>query len=96
MHIRHLGLRPYLETWDAMRTYTAVRDRDSADELWLVQHPPVFTQGQAGKTEHLLAPGDIPVIHIDRGGGKLPTTAPDKSSCTCCSTSAVAILVSVP
>lgn len=95
MHIRHLGLRPYLETWDAMRTYTAVRDRDSADELWLVQHPPVFTQGQAGKTEHLLAPGDIPVIHIDRGG-KLPTTAPDKSSCTCCSTSAVAILVSVP
>ena len=68
MHIRHLGLRPYLETWDAMRTYTASRDTDSVDELWLVQHPPVFTQGQAGKTEHLLAPGDIPVIHIDRGG----------------------------
>ena len=72
MHIRHLGLRPYLETWDAMRTYTAVRDRDSADELWLVQHPPVFTQGQAGKTEHLLAPGDIPVMHIDRGAKYLP------------------------
>ena len=68
MHIRHLGLRPYLETWEAMRTYTAARDTNSADELWLVQHPPVFTQGQAGKTEHLLAPGDIPVIHIDRGG----------------------------
>ena len=68
MHIRHLGLRPYLETWDAMRTYTASRDTDSVDELWLVQHPPVFTQGQAGKTEHLLAPGDIPVIYIDRGG----------------------------
>ena len=68
MHIRHLGLRPYLETWDAMRTYTAARDTNSAYELCLVQHPPVFTQGQAGKTEHLLAPGDIPVIHIDRGG----------------------------
>lgn len=68
MHIRHLGLRPYLETWEAMRIYTAARDTDSVDELWLVQHPPVFTQGQAGKTEHLLAPGDIPVIHIDRGG----------------------------
>ena len=76
MHIRHLGLRPYLETWDAMRTYTAVRDRDSADELWLVQHPPVFTQGQAGKTEHLLAPGDIPVIHIDRGGGQITYHGP--------------------
>lgn len=68
MHIRHLGLRLYLETWEAMRIYTAARDTDSVDELWLVQHPPVFTQGQAGKTEHLLAPGDIPVIHIDRGG----------------------------
>ena len=68
MHIRHLGLRPYLETWEAMRTYTVARGTNSADELWLVQHPPVFTQGQAGKTEHLLAPGDIPVIHIDRGG----------------------------
>lgn len=68
MHIRHLGLRPYLETWEAMRTYTVARGTNSADELWLVQHPPVFTQGQAGKTEHLLAPGNIPVIHIDRGG----------------------------
>ena len=75
MHIRHLGLRPYLETWEAMRTYTAARDTNSADELWLVQHPPVFTQGQAGKTEHLLVPGDIPVIHIDRGGANyLPRT----------------------
>lgn len=68
MHIRHLGLRPYLETWEAMRTYTVARGTNSADELWLVQHPPVFTQGQAGKTEHLLVPGNIPVIHIDRGG----------------------------
>ena len=68
MHTRHHGLRPYREAWDAMRAYTAGRDADSADELWLVQHPPTFTQGQAGKAEHLLAPGDIPVIHIDRGG----------------------------
>ena len=68
MHIRHLGLRPYLETWSAMRAYTVARDGDSADELWLVQHPSVFTQGQAGKAEHLLAPGSIPVIHVDRGG----------------------------
>ena len=51
-----------------MRAYTVARDGDSADELWLVQHPSVFTQGQAGKAEHLLAPGSIPVIHVDRGG----------------------------
>ena len=68
LHIRSLGLRPYQEVWDAMRQYTATRDATSLDEIWLVQHPPVFTQGQAGKAEHLLAPGDIPVIQIDRGG----------------------------
>ena len=68
MHIENLGLRPYQEIWDAMRAYTAARDTDSADQIWLVQHPPVYTQGQAGKPEHLLAPGDIPVIQIDRGG----------------------------
>ena len=51
-----------------MRACTAARDADSADQIWLVQHPPVYTQGQAGKPEHLLAPGDIPVIQIDRGG----------------------------
>ena len=68
MHIEDLGLRPYQEIWDAMRACTAARDADSADQIWLVQHPPVYTQGQAGKPEHLLAPGDIPVIQIDRGG----------------------------
>ena len=68
MQIHNLGLRPYQETWDAMRACTAARDADSADQIWLVQHPPVYTQGQAGKPEHLLAPGDIPVIQIDRGG----------------------------
>ena len=68
MQIHNLGLRPYQESWDAMRACTAARDADSADQIWLVQHPPVYTQGQAGKPEHLLAPGDIPVIQIDRGG----------------------------
>ena len=68
MHIENLGLRPYQEIWDAMRVYTAARDATSEDQIWLVQHPPVYTQGQAGKPEHLLAPGDIPVIQIDRGG----------------------------
>jgi len=68
MQIHNLGLRPYQEIWDAMRAYTAARDATSADQIWLVQHPPVYTQGQAGKPEHLLAPGDIPVIQIDRGG----------------------------
>lgn len=68
MQIHNLGLRPYQEIWDAMRACTAARDADSTDQIWLVQHPPVYTQGQAGKPEHLLAPGDIPVIQIDRGG----------------------------
>lgn len=68
MQIHNLGLRPYQEIWDAMRACTAARDADSADQIWLVQHPPVYTQGQAGKPEHLLAPEDIPVIQIDRGG----------------------------
>ena len=68
MRVQTLGLRPYQETWNAMRDYTASRDAASEDQIWLVQHPPVYTQGQAGKPEHLLAPGDIPVIQIDRGG----------------------------
>ena len=68
MRVQTLGLRPYQETWDAMRDYTASRNAASEDQIWLVQHPPVYTQGQAGKPEHLLAPGDIPVIQIDRGG----------------------------
>ncbi|WP_240725139.1 lipoyl(octanoyl) transferase LipB [Haliea sp. SAOS-164] len=51
-----------------MRAFTDTRDADTPDELWLLQHPRVFTQGQAGKAEHVLAPGDIPVIQVDRGG----------------------------
>jgi lipoyl(octanoyl) transferase len=65
---RELGLVDYAPTLEAMRAFTDGRDRDSPDELWLLQHPPVFTQGQAGRPEHLLAPGTIPVIQVDRGG----------------------------
>lgn len=65
---RELGLVDYQPTLAAMRQFTDSRDTDSPDELWLLQHPPVFTQGQAGKAEHLLAPGDISVIQVDRGG----------------------------
>ena len=66
--VRRLGLAPYQPVLDAMREFTDQRDDDSPDELWLLQHPRVFTQGQAGKAEHVLAPGDIPVIQVDRGG----------------------------
>jgi lipoyl(octanoyl) transferase len=66
--VRRLGLADYEPVWRAMQDYTDRRDDSSRDELWLVQHPPVFTQGQAGKAEHVLAPGDIPVIQVDRGG----------------------------
>ncbi|MCB1689690.1 MAG: lipoyl(octanoyl) transferase LipB [Halioglobus sp.] len=65
---RELGLVDYQPTLDAMRQLTDSRGPDSPDELWLLQHLPVFTQGQAGKAEHVLAPGDIPVIQVDRGG----------------------------
>jgi len=51
-----------------MQAFTDARDEHTIDELWLVQHPPVFTQGQAGKAEHVLAPGEIPVVQVDRGG----------------------------
>jgi len=66
--VRSLGQQPYLETWDAMKTFTADRDEGVTDELWCLEHPRVYTQGQAGKAEHILAPGDIPVIPVDRGG----------------------------
>lgn len=68
LRLRQLGRAEYLPVWRAMQDFTDARDDDTADELWLVEHPPVFTQGQAGKAEHLLAPGDIPVIQVDRGG----------------------------
>ena len=66
--LRRLGLAGYEPVWRQMQAYTDGRDESSEDQLWLVQHPPVFTQGQAGKAEHVLAPGDIPVIQVDRGG----------------------------
>src|SRR5690606_1911190 len=58
----------YVPVWQRMRALTDARTEDSPDELWLLAHQPVFTQGQAGKPEHLLLPGDIPVVQIDRGG----------------------------
>ncbi|AWM60328.1 lipoyl(octanoyl) transferase LipB [Stutzerimonas stutzeri] len=66
--VRELGLIEYRSAWQAMQQFTNTRDADSDDEIWLLQHPPVFTQGQAGKAEHLLFPGDIPVVQVDRGG----------------------------
>jgi lipoyl(octanoyl) transferase len=68
MIVRDLGRAEYLPTWQAMRDFTEQRGADTADELWLVEHPPVFTLGQAGRQEHLLAASDIPVVPTDRGG----------------------------
>ena len=65
---RELGLVAYEPTLHAMRDFTDKRGPGTPDELWLLQHPAVFTQGQAGKAEHVLAPGDIPVVQVDRGG----------------------------
>lgn len=66
--IRRLGRQNYRPVYAAMQAFTAGREATTVDELWLVEHPPVFTLGQNGKPEHLLAPGDIPVIPVDRGG----------------------------
>ena len=66
--VRSLGQVEYEPTWRAMQDFTAQRSPDTADEIWLLQHPPVYTQGQAGKAEHLIAATDIPVVPIDRGG----------------------------
>ncbi len=66
--LRRLGTRDYTPVWRAMQSFTQQRSDATPDELWLVEHPPVFTQGLNGKPEHLLAPGDIPVIQTDRGG----------------------------
>ena len=63
-----LGRQAYEPVWRAMQRFTDKRDQDTVDELWLVEHEPVFTLGQAGKPEHVLAPGEIPVLHVDRGG----------------------------
>ncbi|MDC2825157.1 lipoyl(octanoyl) transferase LipB [Rodentibacter pneumotropicus] len=66
--VRQLGLQDYQETWHKMQDFTDNRKADTIDEIWLVEHPPVFTQGQAGKPEHLLQSSDIPVVQSDRGG----------------------------
>ncbi|MDT7525176.1 lipoyl(octanoyl) transferase LipB [Pseudidiomarina sp. GXY010] len=66
--IRQLGRQPYQPVWQAMQDFTDKRDEQTRDELWVLEHEPVFTQGQAGKAEHILAPGDIPVVQVDRGG----------------------------
>ncbi|TCD22800.1 lipoyl(octanoyl) transferase LipB [Pseudomonas sp. IC_126] len=66
--VRELGLLEYQLAWQAMQRFTNERGPATGDEIWLLQHPPVFTQGQAGKPEHLLLPGNIPVIQADRGG----------------------------
>ena len=68
LQIRNLGQQDYQQTWDDMRAFTEQRDEQTADEVWFVEHPPVFTQGVAGRDEHLISPGDIPVVQSDRGG----------------------------
>lgn len=65
---RELGRVAYEPTWHAMQRFTDSRGPETPDEIWLLEHPPVFTQGQAGKAEHVLFPGDIPVVQVDRGG----------------------------
>ena len=68
LQIKHLGLVEYLPTWHAMQEFTAQRTANTPDEIWLLQHPPVFTLGLAGKREHILSTSSIPIIPIDRGG----------------------------
>lgn len=68
MKIKHWGTQDYLTMFQAMKDFTETRDEHTPDELWLVEHFPVFTQGLAGKAEHLLNPSSIPVVQIDRGG----------------------------
>lgn len=68
LEVINLGVQDYQTSWQAMTDFTNQRTPETVDQLWLVEHPPVFTQGQAGKAEHLLFPGDIPVVQTDRGG----------------------------
>ena len=68
MLCRHLGTVDFESTFDAMKAFTASRTPDTEDEIWLLQHLPVYTQGLSGKPEHVLDPGDVPIIQIDRGG----------------------------
>jgi len=66
--VRHLGQQDYLSCWQTMQAFTNQRTEETIDELWLLEHPPVFTLGQSGDQQHILQPGQIPVIRIDRGG----------------------------
>lgn len=66
--VRQLGTADYIPVWKAMQSFTDERTGDTGDELWLVEHPPVFTLGRNGKIEHIHDAGDIPVVHVDRGG----------------------------
>ncbi len=68
IQVKHLGLVDYFTVWKAMKDFTANRNIHTPDEIWLLQHPPVYTQGIAGKPEHLLYQSDIPIIKTDRGG----------------------------
>jgi lipoyl(octanoyl) transferase len=68
LHVYRLGRQPFMATWPAMEGYSDRRGEDGDDQLWLLEHDPVFTLGQAGKPEHVLAPGDIPVVRTNRGG----------------------------
>jgi lipoyl(octanoyl) transferase len=68
LHVKHLGQVDFVSTWQAMQTFTASRGSDTPDEIWLLQHPPVFTLGLAGKREHILCESAIPIVPIDRGG----------------------------
>ncbi|MEO1916784.1 MAG: lipoyl(octanoyl) transferase LipB, partial [Candidatus Thioglobus sp.] len=68
MKIINLGLQDYIQTWDAMKAFTQARDIETEDELWVVEHPSVFTQGISGKDEHMLANSEIPIVRTDRGG----------------------------
>ena len=68
LQVRWLGRQDYASCWQAMRQFTDNRHEQTQDEIWLLEHDPVFTQGQNGKPEHLLDPGDIPVVQTDRGG----------------------------
>ena len=68
LNVKQLGFQEYEPVWHAMQAFTDDRNEATPDELWCVEHPPVFTQGQAGKAEHILNPGDIPVVNVDRGG----------------------------
>jgi len=68
MIIKNIGIKPYETVWQDMKNFTLNRTSETPDELWLLEHPPVYTQGQAGKPEHVLNPANIPIVQTDRGG----------------------------